>query len=131
MRNRSKHLPQLSRRRIRYLLFRKRDGGDLTGAQARQVFATWDIQLNERDAKKEFDDIIKYYETMPNFTGWSNFAGYEAVGWDIGIEYDDIATKLNRPEKWWLFDKSRHEIVIRGVKKDSRTLVDLESRRRR
>ena len=117
----------LSRRRIRYLLFRKRDTNGVSASEMQGIFSRWGIELSRPAANRAFLHIIDYYEKTANFTGWEYFAGYAPVSWDVGISKNDIGTNLNRPEKWWLFDKPPKEIIIRGVKNDSRTLVQLET----
>lgn len=79
-----------------------------------------------------FEDAVSFYEEQDNFTDWNSFAApftddehlrcYGA--WDIGI--DDKFTANTRPEKNWLFNTSRFEVVLRGERKDSLSLLDLE-----
>lgn len=77
-----------------------------------------------------FDDMVKHYESLENFNGWQNFAlpyqcelglrNYKA--WDIGV--DDETTKLTRPEKEWLFNNTRFEIVMRLESRDGMTQTE-------
>ncbi len=81
------------RKIIRYLMFAKKNG----------IVLDKPILSKKKDA-----DIIKFYESKKEFTSWNDFE----TKWDIGIGDDDIA-KSNRQEKWFLFNKSKEDIVAR------------------
>lgn len=81
------------RKLIRYLMFNKKRG------------AKPDNPVVSRNKDRE---ILNFFESQENFTSWDDF---ETL-WDIGMG-DDAVAQSNRLEKWFLFDKSKEDIVFR------------------
>lgn len=88
-----KIINETPRKILRYLMFAKKNNIKLEKAIV---------------GKKEDKDIIKYFENLPNFSGWDSFE----TRWDIGIG-EDIIAQSNRKEKWFLFGKDKSEIIKR------------------
>lgn len=81
------------RKVIRYLMFCKKAGNKP------------ESPLVSRSKDKE---ILNFYENQDDFLGWDKFETH----WDIGIS-DDVVAKANRPEKWFLAEKDKTQIVKR------------------
>lgn len=90
-------LKWLSRKDIRYVLFRKRLELLEGTPDSPKLAPTSDVA----------NAIYEYYQKQPGFTGFDQFETH----WDIGI--DDMTTMLSRPGKWWLFGISKLRIVTR------------------
>lgn len=83
---------KLTRRQIRYILFRRK-------TEALEGVAAPDTP--------EALAVYEFYSSQRKFPGFDEFGDT----WDIGI--DDLDTMILRPEKWWLFGIGREHIVKR------------------
>ena len=88
-----KTVKEAKRKTLRYLMFCKKNGTKLD---------------NPILGKKKDADVVKFFEKQEGFTSWKDFE----TKWDIGIG-DDLVTKSNRKEKWFLFDADKTTIVFR------------------
>lgn len=114
-------IENLTRKRIRYLMFRFRneatgEAGKIRGPEAARLLQGWGIDTTRSKANGLLGDIKDAYENQSAFGGWDQFAGEYGVAsaWDIGMhdtaatDRQNLALMISRPHKWFLFgiDKS-------------------------
>lgn len=149
------NLEELTRRQIRYLLFkikgaeteevityrtrgrpplrrvmdREEAGLPFEKGEAKAILAGWGFDMTASASDKFIESLRAHYEAQEWFSGWKFFAEPNGVfaGWDVGIEGDDTATQTLRPEKAWLFGKSRFDVCLRGANKDGDSAIEQET----
>lgn len=114
-------IENLTRKNIRYLMFRFKneateDGQKIRGPEATKLLKGWGVDVSKSKANGLLGDIKDTYEQQDAFGGWENFAGDygNAASWDIGMHDADakpqnnLALMISRPNKWFLYgiDKS-------------------------
>ena len=90
-------LETVSRRQIRYVMFRLKSGNN--------------DELTEQH-EKIWDDVDSYYSQQPNFGGWENFN----KTWDIGTDDPNVLDNWDDPSRsdtWWTWGISRYKCVKR------------------
>ena len=116
----------LTRRQLRYLLFRIQSD-NVKAKEISEVLRGWGMKTSNSDATELLEKHKEHYETQEGFSGWEYFAAPNVEkGWDIGIDKNDIDTKIMRPEKWWAFNRPIDKLVSRNNRDDGPTKIELE-----
>ena len=134
-------LQNLSRHQLRYILFRLKSaetgGARLTQAAFHDLIKRWGFDLSKAKSRALLAEIKNHFSAQLYFTGWANFAQERSgksgpIGasksWDIGMIDGDgsresrrrnIARMVNRPNKWFLFERGYFAVVpTRGLAAD-------------
>lgn len=122
--SREKSLP------VRRVIEREEELAPFKKGEAKKILEGWGY--SGKGADRLVSDLRKHMEEQEFFTGWKHFAEPSGIfqAWDVGIEEDDVVTKAARPEKAWLFGKSRFEVQLRGLRVDGETALEKETGRK-
>ena len=105
-------------------------GNKIRLPEVQDILIGWGHEISRAQTKKFFASVKNHFEDQMYFTGWENFSAQvqTRVGlvgtnksWDIGMldyqgEIANVRRMVNRPDKWFLFEKSFLDLVpTRGL----------------